>query len=200
MTGDYKILGASIDQVDLDKMNKIHSEATREIVRLGELLNNGKEIEDDILRLGRLLFEVGEIKESEYLLRRNIGEENDDAHQLYLSLHGRAAEQRFMQSVNLFISQFGVTLSEEQKKDYLCHTYQAIPKNTVREVDKTVGKILSGPCEVDFSYADRDEITASVTSTAVHRDQSQETPGAEYSIPLVLRHSEWIFDEDWQRR
>ena len=200
MPGDYEIPGASINRVDLDRANEIHPEAAQEIARLGELLNNGEETEDDLLQLGRLLFEVGEIKESEYLLRRNIGEENDDAHQLYLALHGRAGEQRFMQCVSLFASQFGVELSEERRAAYLCHMYQATPKDVPREVDATLREMLSGPCEVDFSYADVDEITANVTSTAIDRERPQETPGAEYSVPLVLQPGEWVLDEDWQLR
>jgi hypothetical protein len=122
---DYEIPAASIDGVNVEQISKTHPEKAKEIARIGELLNRGEETEDDLLQLGRLLYEVGKAKESEYLLRRNTCEENDAVHQLYLQLHGTTAEEYFMQSINSFTSQFGVELSQKQRRDFLCHTYQS---------------------------------------------------------------------------
>jgi len=60
--------------------------------------------------------------------------------------------------------------------------------------------MLSGPCEVSFSYAEEDEITADLTSTSPDRAQPEEFPGAEYSFPLVFQEGQWMFDESWQNR
>jgi hypothetical protein len=117
-----------------------------------------------------------------------------------LQLHGTTAEDYFMQSVDSFASQFGVELSQKQRNDFLCHTYQSTAIDIPQEVDVEMSEILSGPCEVSFSYDEMDEITAELTSTSPDRTQPEEFPGAEYSFPLVFQDGRWIFDENWQNR
>ena len=197
---EYEIPAASIDDVNLEKIKKTHPAAAKEIAKIGELLNKGEERQDDLLHLGRLLYEVGEVGESEYLLRRNSVEENDVVHQLYLKLHGTTSQDYFMHSIAHFTSQFGVQLTQEQRNDFLCHTYQSIPISVSQNAYPELYEMLCGTCEVSFMYAERHQITADVISTSPERQHPKDFPEAEYAFPLVYQDGQWIHDEDMQKR
>ena len=149
------IPAASIADVDIAAIAE-HSERTaREISRLGQLMDQGKETEEEFAQLIKLLFETGAKVEAEYLLRRNL-EVGDASHSLYLELFGTVKVQEFRDAILAFRTEFetGLTLVEELA--FLDETYLLTSK-------QSNCSLPSGPCEVRFDYSERDFVSADIS-------------------------------------
>ena len=154
MTDDYIIPAASIADVDLAAIAKQDPAAAKEIVRLGDLLANGEETDEDILALCQLLHDFGEQAEAEHLLRRSL--EYSESQALYARLFGTVKQEEFHASIEAFKSEFNVELEFVKRLDFLDEVY-AISQNAGQD-----DRVVAIGNTVNFSYVLKETIEAVV--------------------------------------
>ena len=153
----YKIPAASIGDTDLEVVARTNLDAAKEIARLEYLMNRGEETKDEFLSLCQLLFDIGSVADSEYLLRRNI--DYYEGERLCSRLFGTTKQEEFDAAIEAFGPQFDTQLSLSKKNDFLVSTFHSDggpPRSDIF-------RMLSQPCEVIISYAEKDTIDSDVT-------------------------------------
>lgn len=153
----YAIPAANIGATDLVALAQTNPAAAKEISRLEDFMNRGKETKAQFLQLCQLLFDVGPIAASEILLRRNL--DYYEGHALYVRLHGTAKQEEFATAIEAFKSHFEVDLVLMEEKDFLISLYRT-DGGPPRFDD--LG-LLSRPCKIKFGYIEQDKVEADVT-------------------------------------
>jgi hypothetical protein len=169
MSEGHGIPAAHIADVDLDAI--ADRAAAQELARLGDLLDRGEETREEFCRLCQLLHDVGETTKSEYLLRRNL-DEDDPSHDLYFKLFGNDKPDQFEAAIESFKSQFNISLTFIEKNDFLDLTFHS-DGGPPRSDDFS---LLTRPCEVRFGYIEQDKIECDITlldpgRTVFHADE-----------------------------
>ena len=161
----YAIPAASIGDIDLDAVAQNNPTAAKEIARLKDLMGRGEETPEEFCILCELLYDVGETANSEYLLRRNL-DEDDPSHDLYFKLFGNDKPDEFDNAIESFKSQFNVSLTFVEKNDFLDTTFNSSdgpPRSDIFE-------LLSNPCEIRFGFTRQDKIECDITKLNSRRD------------------------------
>ena len=157
MNQGHGIPAAHIADVDLDAI--ADRAAADELARLGGLMGRGEETPEDFCRLCQLLHDVGETAKSEYLLRRNLAED-DPSHDLYFKLFGTDKPDEFDAAIEAFKSQLNIPLTFVEKNDFLDFTFHS-DTGPPRSDDFS---LLMRPCEIRFGYIEQDKIECDITS------------------------------------
>jgi hypothetical protein len=178
------IPAASLRGVDLDRLRRDHPVQAEEISRIGLLMNQGEETDEDFRQLCQLLYDVGCVAKSEELLRANA-KEGDNNHALYMRLHGTLAEEKLIQAVDYLERQFGIALTRLRSPRYLNVVYSSKPLSVPSDVEKRLFALLTKEAEVDVIYYGPGEIVADVFEMA--SDESVAVKGQ----PLVYDHGVW---------
>lgn len=112
MNDPSKIPAATIQDVDLSSADPT---VAAEIIRLGNLMEWGKETPEQFVELIGLLVRAGHSEKTEYLLRRNL-EVVADSPGLYLELFGSVRPDEFAAAVESFQRQFEVAGIRQQPR------------------------------------------------------------------------------------
>lgn len=153
----YAIPAANIGDTDLDAIARTNPNAAKEIARLENLMGRGEETPEEFCTLCQLLHDVGETANSEYLLRRNL-DEDDPTHGLYFKLFGNRIPDEFDAAIESFKSQFNISLSFVEKNDFLDTTFNSDggpPRSDMFA-------LLGNPCEIRFGYTRPDRIECDI--------------------------------------
>ncbi len=178
---EYKIPAASIGDIDLDAIAKSNLDMAKEIARIDELMNQGKESKEEFLDLCRLLFEAGSVEDSEYLLRRNLEYYNGES--LYAKLFGTKKHDEYSDAIAMLESQFETKLALVEETDYLISKFHS--NGSSLKDDRF--HMLSYPCEIIIEYAKKDIIEADIG----YREPFQETCDPQDYLLLSFINETW---------
>ena len=154
----YAIPASSIGDTDLHAIAQTNRTAAKEIARLEALLGRGEETPEEFCTLCQLLHDVGEKANSEYLLRRNL-DEDDPSCELYLQLFGNEKPDEFHAAIEVFKTQFNISLTFVEKNDFLNLTF----KTDGGPPRSDVFSLLTRPCEIRFGFTRQDRIECDIT-------------------------------------
>ena len=153
---DHAIPAANIGDTDLDAIERFNPTAAKEIARLEGLMNRGDDSKEDFLRLCQLLFDVGSVAAAEILLRRNLA--CYDGKRRYTRLFGTEKPDEFDAAIQVFESQFHISLLLTEEADFLVATFHS--QGGPQRSDEF--QLLSRPCEIKIGYIEQDKIEADV--------------------------------------
>ncbi len=175
---DFTVPAATVEDLDFSFVDPT---VAAEIRRLGQLMNDGEETEEEFVRLIRMVHEAGFTVKGESLLRVNMMGV-PDGRAMYLELYGTEKPDAYSTAIAAFQSQFELTLSFVKETDFLIHEYECVPHGDclVRP------ELLSEPCILMFCYGDEDIVEAHVNvSSDINR----------FAV-LLWDNSEWIASGD----
>jgi hypothetical protein len=158
-----KIPAASIDDIDIEDIQRRFPLAAGDIARLGHLLATGNESESDFLTLVNLLNSVGQQRKAEELLRINVVTEGDEIHHTYVHLFGHQANDDFRAAISAFSQQFDVSLAHKSPAHFLKLVYSSRPMAKQQISDPNIAIFLRESCEIEFDYQ-REGTMADITS------------------------------------
>lgn len=204
---ESEIPAASIDGVDLHRIEQVSAADAAELRQLGKDLNEPDFTDARFIRLVELLLKHGEKQLAEDLLRGNVIDEGDELHAAYRRLFGTVADEELESQIAHFAGQFRVTLENTgESNGFLCPVYVSRPipgehdssRTPVELVEGDLRAFLAGQCQLEFRY----ESTGS-TADLVSIEPNRERPSApgpesrpEYAIPLIWRSGMWHLEEE----
>jgi hypothetical protein len=182
-----KIPAASIHDLDLTCVREAFPEIATELIRLGDLLAQGRETADEFLRLIELLRHVGATDKAEELLRCNVVEEGDRYHREYIAMFGCRTTEAFASAIAAFARQFQLSLNRTKSLGVWRFVYRSLPQTPQKIPDPGIARFLKAPADVEFRY-ESEGTTADIAS-------DHPALAADYLI-LRFKNDTWLLEFD----
>jgi hypothetical protein len=144
------IRAAFVSRADLERIRISNPDLVSKIERIGQLLIEGKETEEDMAVLCKLLFEIGDTAKAELMLVAN-STEGDRLHALHQCLFG-AVEENYNRSIRDFAEQFGVSMTLLQSLRLYSQEFLCVDCASSNEAGHPILRLFPSSFEARITY------------------------------------------------